>query len=369
MTSSQSSAPRGSQEGVASEGMSIDLEGTLVNQVVDLERNQGPPGLEDRRRKRAPDEPQRVEGEAEAPTQAPLPSAPAALNLNDIWQLMQQSMTENRSNFGSLKSGVRKAEREAGEVKTLAAKATTLAQETKDRLQALQERVAKLEAGGPPPTTTPSGGPSAATQPPGQRDWDQLGGDQGDTIVIGGFRPWADKQERAGEWEKVCPTIPEDLRAQIRETIVPASLSRIILIKIRKAATIRETRLAMFEWCKQFKTAAPQSQAADEAEPRTLYAQASKPFWMRQRDAKTTALLESLKTLTPEENHPKFKVDMGNGRILYERTLIAERGPSSPSPTPIMEAVNKFFPDATAESLEIKMAEIMVGRERARKKQ
>ena len=369
MSGSQASTdPRVEAEGPQG-GMAVDLEGAPV---VDLIERNGPPGLDDRRRKRDPSEPQRVQGEDDvdkSKPQAPLPTAPATLDLNDIWQLMQQSMTENRSNFGSLKVSVRKAEREASEAKTLAAKATTLAKETRDDLQALQDRVAKLETGSGPTPPQPRGAAPSATQQPSTRDWDQLGGDQGDTIVVGGFRPWADKKERTDEWEKLLPTIPEELQAQICDTIVPASLSRIILIKIRKAPTVRETRLAMFDWCKKFKNAAPQSRAEDEAEPRTLYAQASKPFWMRQRDAKTTALMECLKSMAPEADHPKFKMDMGNGRILYERTLLAERGPTDTSPTPIMEAVNKFFPEATADGIEVKVAEIMVGRERARKKQ
>ena len=67
-----------------------------------------------------------------------------------------------------------------------------------------------------------------------RKDFDLLGGEEGDTLVIGGFRNWADKTEREAEWELLKPRLPEELRDSISETIIPNSQCQIIILKIQR---------------------------------------------------------------------------------------------------------------------------------------
>ena len=185
---------------------------------------------------------------------------PKPLQLDDIMRVLKQSMSENQTNFGTLRRDVRRMESEAHEAKEMAAKATTLARDTQGALEALEARVAKIKAGkgpAPPSASTPMHNPSA-----GSKDWDQLGGEKGDTIVIGGFRPYAARDERQSEWDAVRGKLSPEMREAIVDTIVPSALCQTVLVKIKASATTRETRLEMLAWCRKFKEAAPTHQAA-----------------------------------------------------------------------------------------------------------
>ena len=88
---------------------------------------------------------------------------------------------------------------------------------------------------------------------------------------------------------------------------------------------------------------------------------------MRQRDSKTTAMLDGLKLIVGEEKSNRLRADMGNGRIIFDRTLIAEREGGDPMPKPRMEAIEKLFPGTTEEHIVDKVAEATAAREKLRK--
>ena len=184
------------------------------------------------------------EGEPDLiPTEMPDPRGPrreltlgdlmAAMNQQrtDIMESVQKGMAENRTNFSSLRADVGAAKREAQEARGMAAKATTLAQETKESVESLEKRVALLEKGGAKTGEASSSHRVWRSGGDGpKRDWDQLGGDDGDQIIVGGFRPYASREERQQDWDVIKGELPEDLVAQISDTIVPASACRIIIV-------------------------------------------------------------------------------------------------------------------------------------------
>ena len=58
---------------------------------------------------------------------------------------------------------------------------------------------------------------------------------------------------------------------------------------------------------------------------------------------------------------------MGNGRIFFDRVLLAERKPGEVQPKPNLEAIQKVFPDTTADMLDAKVQEAKEAKERARR--
>ena len=158
-----------------------------------------------------------LRAEAVASTQAA-----RALTLQDILDAMNNGFATQQTNMTTLRREVSDIQKDTQEAKGLSAKAVTLANETKESLTALEKRVAALEAGDPPASARSA----APSQPPlhkgdSKRDFDLLGGEEGDTIVLGGFRNWADKEERKQEWALIEPNIPAPLRESIAEVIIP----------------------------------------------------------------------------------------------------------------------------------------------------
>ena len=124
----------------------------------------------------------------------------------------------------------------------------------------------------------------------GKRDWEQLGGEEGDTLVIGGFREYASKEERREEWETLEALIAEDLKTKIKELIVPNAPCSAVLIKIAQEGDANSTRRVMIDWTKKFKEQKLQLTSQGESQARVFWAGPSKPFSMRQRDAKLGSL-------------------------------------------------------------------------------
>ena len=87
---------------------------------------------------------------------------------------------------------------------------------------------------------------------------------------------------------------------------------------------------------------------------------------MRQRNAKTGAVLDAFKAISGETQKEKLHVDMANGRVFYERTLLAQRKAPNEAPTPIMEGINKIYPTVTREDFDAKLAEVIADREKSR---
>ena len=260
--------------------------------------------------------------------------------------------------------------REAQEGKIQAAKATTLANETKNQLEALEKRVTQLEKN-PPPRPTPNQAPNAQGSPSsaaeGGRDWDQLGGEEGNTAIVGGFRMYSDRDEKQNEWNNVQEQLPPELTTAIQEIIVPASLGSIIIIKLTSKGNVKDTRVAMLAWTKKFKELKPTFQAEGETTPRTFYAAPSKPYAMRQRDARTNQIMDGLKLIAGADNEPKLRLDLSTGRILFERTLLVERPRNASEPTFHMEAMQRIFPDITKDKLEDKIKEAKHNRDMSRR--
>ena len=117
----------------------------------------------------------------------------------------------------------------------MAAQATTLAHETHEKMTSLEERVAKVEAGpaqtGPHPQPRQRGVPMGSAP---KRDWEYLGGDEGNLCIVGGFRLWADKEERQMEWAEIKERLPTDLKDEIVDTIIPTNPCQIVMVKVRK---------------------------------------------------------------------------------------------------------------------------------------
>ena len=329
---------------------------------------------ESRKRQIEEDAFQEATGNAEE-EETPVPTEEVGkkvLGLGDIWELMQRSMAQNQNNFDRLDRSVTATQNEAREAKDMAARATTIACETKTHMSALEKRVAQLESGKGPGgggggdrsahRHTPQG---ASSQ--GGRDWDQLGGDEGNTIALGGFRDYASKEERREEWEKMQTQIPEELRAKICETIVPNAPCSTILLKIEKSGTVTETRRAMLDWVKKFRNAPPKLTTEGETVERSFWAGPSKPYAMRQRDAKLTHTFEGLKLLAGEERAGKMHVDRASGRIFHDRTLLVQRDPETGAPVPKTVALQTLIPGYTEESLQTKIEEAKSARDLTRR--
>ena len=331
-----------------------------------------PPGLGEKR----PRDQEFADAEENPPTPTEMPEAEPVrehpprreLTLQDIMDTMNKGFARQEIGMTSMRREMGELQRETGEARGLAAKAVTIADETKESLTALEKRVAAIEAG-----SLPNPQPEKARAPTSHkgaapRDFDLLGGDDGDTLIIGGFRNWADREERKTEWDLIEPKLSQPLREAISEVIIPNSQCQIIILKIHQDPRgPKETRKKMFEWGKKFRDMALAHQASDETSQRTYYAQPSKPFEMRQRNAKTMGMLDGLKALLGAERAEKLKPDLSNGRIFFERLLLAERAQGSDTPSPRMTAVNQILPDITREKVYESMRTAMDQREKARK--
>ena len=262
--------------------------------------------------------------------------------------------------------------RDTAEAKTLAAKATTIAQDTKVKLTSLEARVTALEKGEGTSSTKGhgkgafSGGPRTSAS----SDWEQLGTTEGNTVIVGGFRSWASREERQKNFDKIRTELPNELAAQIFEVIVPAAPGRIVIVKLTpNPLGTKETRIAVLAWCKKFKEIKMTGQREGESEPREYFAMPSKPFEMRQRDTRTTNMMAGLKALNPELDPTKFKADLANGRVFYERTLLAERHTPEEPPSPRMNNIRAIFPGVSRDDVVNSVAKVLADREKERKGQ
>ena len=305
----------------------------------------------------------------EAVGSAETPGQTAPLTLMDLMQEMKRGQAETREIFGGVKTEMETIKKDVKETREMAALATSRVTDVQASMNTLERRVARLESGEGASTKTQKGkGHSRGSNDEGETgDLEQIGGEQADTLVIAGFRKLSDRQERQEEWNKVLLQLPETLKEQIRETIIPGTAGKIILIKITYEPTIRDTRDKMFKWARQFRETKPEVQAEDESESRTFVAYPSKPFSMRQRDGKVTTMLDAFKALVSEEERPKFRLDMKKGRIIYQRNIFAERNNDNDMPAPNMTIVQAIFPHITQEELTAKAADILTERERLRK--
>ena len=94
----------------------------------------------------------------------------------------------------------------------------------------------QLEAKVAQPTPNSAHGTGTAPSNPNPQtrsDWSELGGEQGDTLVLGGFRAHSTSEERREELQKIMTLLPEDLASQISSNIIPEPRTNIVLLKIK----------------------------------------------------------------------------------------------------------------------------------------
>ena len=349
------SEARGSHEGGPSDG-AAPMEGVT----------QTPPGLGGKRGRANAEE--SFQGEPQDRSGAP---ERKELTLQDIMDTLSAGFARSDENAARMQRELGEVKRDTSEAKTLAAKATTLASETKESVTTLERRVAALEAGKPLPR--PGQPQGLGGRPPNLRqtpksDFDQIGGEEGDTIVVGGFRNWADKEERTQHWNEIRAGLPQELSEAISEVVVPASQCSIVIVKIHKHPKgPNETRANMRKWGEKFRELALTHKADDEETPRKLYASPSKPFTMRQRNAKLAGLLEAFKKIAAPDQLPNLRAEMPTGRIFLGRTMLAEREPDEDDATPIMTTVTRLWPGTTAEQISQALKEAMNEKDRIRK--
>ena len=144
---------------------------------------------------------QEVEPNLTVPTQptqgqGPAQPNPANLTLADLFQHMQTGFQTVGNQVTSIKAEIKedlgrdinRIRNEQKETNTIAAKALTTADQTKNELKTLAQRVDKLERGGGPPGLvqgphqTPSGPKGKGKHATG---YEQLGGDHGNEVIVG----------------------------------------------------------------------------------------------------------------------------------------------------------------------------------------
>ena len=320
-----------------------------------------PPGLDKKRVREEAREEQQDYKETEQPEPKPKMT---------LEELVQYSITANENNFKGVRQDISRVERATSDARAMAAKATTIAQETKTKLVSLESRVAALEKGSSPLAQGRSGNHPQNQRTSASRDWDQLGGEGGNTLIVGGFRNWASRDERKEDFEKLRAELPADMSAPISEVIIPASPGRIVIVKLQpQPEGPKETRVHMLAWCRRFKEQNLTGQHEGETEARMYYATPSKPYDMRQRDTRTMNMLAGLKALAPTLDVTKFRTDLANGRVFYERTLLAERNQPDDPPSPRMNNIREHIPGITKEDIVNSVAKIVDDREKARKGQ
>ena len=298
-----------------------------------------------------------------SPIQVENPTAAMTLD-----ELVRFSITQNEKNFGKLDRDLGKLQREGAETRKMAARAVTTTEETKQRVDGIEKRLAKLEDKVANPSLPPglAGRPNPTTETVGCNDWNELGGELGDTLVLGGFRAHATAEERREELEEILKILPEALVSQIATRIIPEPRTNIVLLKIHPSPQgPTETRRAMLAWCKEVRANKYQRKIGDEP-TREIYATPSKPWAMRQRDAKTHSLHQTIKSLFPEDKQDDIQLEIGTGRVFYQRTMLAHRPRGTTEMQPILENLQKHIPDITTDKIRAKQLEVEKERERTR---
>ena len=87
----------------------------------------------------------------------------------------------------------------------------------------------------------------------------------------------------------------------------------------------------MLKWTKEFKALNIEAQMEGETRPRKLYATPSKPFSMRQRDAKTAQILDGLIIIAGDKSD-HLNAEISRGKIFYDRTPLIERDSATEEP-------------------------------------
>ena len=298
-------------------------------------------------------------------TPAENPNPTAAMSVED---LVRYSIQQNEKHFHKLDKDMSKLQREGSETRKMAARAVTTAEDTRQKVDKLERRLNALEAKATaPPERLPTHQAITGQQP--KSEWQELGGEEGDTIVMGGFRKNSTADERRAELTEVLAQLPEEITSQLVDKIIPATRTEIVLLKIAHSDKgPDETCRQNLALCTKIKEANLKRRTGDEPE-RTIYAGASKPFHIRQRNAQTFVLYEALKSFFPESSQEHVTLETRTGRIFFHNHPIATRPRNTQTTTPCIAELQKHVPGITSELITAKRQEIVADRERLRNNQ
>ena len=140
-----------------------------------------------------------------------------------------------------------------------------------------------------------------------------------------------------------------------------------MIIKLKQATTVKETREQMLAWAAEFKAARFQMTTEGDSQARTFSAGPSKPWAMRQKNARLTATLEGFKLLAGPEKAEQMHADYRNGRVFHDRTLVVTRDRQTEELQYNDINIAKVIPEYTKEGLETKIAEAKKIREENRR--
>ena len=172
-----------------------------------------------------------------------------------VEELVRYSISQNERNFKKLDKDMAKLQREGAETRKMAARAVTSAEDTRQRVDKIEHRLAQLEAKtSHPPPRSRSVPISTASQE--KSEWQELGGEEGDTVVMGGFRKHSTPEDRRTELDEVIAGLPQDLADRILTRIVPATHTDIVLLKLQISDKgPDQTRRDTLAWCTKIKEA------------------------------------------------------------------------------------------------------------------
>ena len=289
------------------------------------------------------------------------PQPQSKLELDDLMAFMKESRKEMQDGFKSSRADISKVWAETREVKGIASQAAVDAHEAKTAVAKLEERVAKLERDGPPTHPRATGGKQADNEP--SSEWHLLGGDEGNTIVLGGIKTWVSKQTRQEYWEYIETQMAADLLAQVASITIPAGRGKIVLLHLKKDPDgVAATRRKMLAFCRDFKAAKITSRDSEIL----FYTMPSKPFWLRQKEAKNALRLEAIKLMVPEHKRAEIEIEITKGRIFCGETMIGHRPQETGQIVPKKEALKKLFPDTDLPDFEKTLKELEVKKEAER---
>ena len=314
-------------------------------------------------------------GEGKPDTESPGVSSTQPLQLENLMKVMMESRKESETNFKGLKQEMHKLWSDTNELKGIASQAAVSAEEAKTAVQSLETRVEALEKGKPrnldPWAQALPPKPQNASASASSSDWQFLGGDEGDTVVIGGYKHWVSYQHRKDALAHIEAQLPVELWDRVRDSTITTGRGKILLLHLkRESEGPTATGRKMLEFCKLFReTQIPIPAIDDRASPGTFYAMPSKPPALREKDAKNALVVATLKDLIPTALADKIEIEMGKGRVFIQDTLVVHKPPGQDKIQIRHEALKKHCPEITPEAFATHLKTIEERREAERNAQ
>ena len=242
-------------------------------------------------------------------------AAQKPLSLNDLLEHMQAGFTkmsrEAHDNKQDLTRELNKVKQEQVATKEMAAKALTNTDAMKDEMTKLEARISALENGSPPKRSSHSG-------------FDQLGGQNGNEAVIGQFPEHTSRDERIKAWEVLRNALPNELRDQVKDVMAPGLRGKIVIATLQNSGTtVREARQNLLAFCRQVRQLKPEYEW--QGQTHQIYAIPTKPYEMRQKEARAGLKIDTIKHILGPETAAKVEYDVAKGRVYLDKTLLASR--------------------------------------------